>query len=299
MNIIWILGGDRPADGNEETWRRMAYGIKAGEVAGKNNLMTYHPMGGGFSSSLWFHSDDWLDFNMIQSTHSSFVDNWKYITYDYTRTPVKPCMDGETSYEEIPNDFDTAKGYVNDWAVRTAAYRAVFAGAHGHTYGCNAIWQFASPESRYPLRIYPYRSWRESLDLPGAKQMKYLKNLMLSRPYLSRIPDQSLIVDGQSFQKLTHIRVTRDGSTGNSDATYAFVYFTFVREIVLDLSVFRGNRVQGWWYDPRNGTVQDAGIYEKTSRLTVTYPGSSKFGGRDRILVLDDTDAGYKAPGTV
>ena len=100
--IIWILGGDRPGDCNEEIWRRMAAGIKRAEK--ETHLMTYHPTG-GFSSTQWFHDEEWLDFNMLQSGHAAFADTWKRIGSDYTRTPAKPCIDGEPGYEDHPDAF--------------------------------------------------------------------------------------------------------------------------------------------------------------------------------------------------
>ena len=69
--IIWILGGDRKADGVEAIWRAMAKGIAIG-VSGREDyssvLMSFHPSGGG-TSSAWFHNDPWLDFNMRQDGH--------------------------------------------------------------------------------------------------------------------------------------------------------------------------------------------------------------------------------------
>ena len=92
-NIIWILGGDRVADGSEDIWRAMAVGIRQGG-RGKH-LMTYHPQGGR-TSAQWFHEDAWLDFNMLQSGHSAFnLPNYEKVTADYNRKPVKPCLDGE------------------------------------------------------------------------------------------------------------------------------------------------------------------------------------------------------------
>ena len=74
-NILWILGGDRPA-GTEEAdyrpiWRALAKGIR--ETSSEKPLMTYHPMG-GHSCSEWLHEEEWLDFNMMQSGHGSGRD---------------------------------------------------------------------------------------------------------------------------------------------------------------------------------------------------------------------------------
>ena len=65
-NIIWINGGDRSGGGaNTEIWNALANGIKS---VNQNHLMTFHPMGGN-SSSKWFHAQNWLDFNMMQTGH--------------------------------------------------------------------------------------------------------------------------------------------------------------------------------------------------------------------------------------
>ena len=37
--------------------------------------------------------------------------------------------------------------------------------------------------------------WHQSLDLPGTTQLIHLKRLLLSRPYVTRIPDQSVTLN--------------------------------------------------------------------------------------------------------
>ena len=54
--------------------------------------------------------------------------------------------------------------------------------------------------------ISPLRPWPQALDLPMANQVKHLKNLMLSRPFLSRIPDQSLINGEQAEDNNTRVQ---------------------------------------------------------------------------------------------
>ncbi len=176
-NIIWILGGDRPesdADGHDyaPVVRAMAAGIQAG--VGGPTLMTYHT-NGGRSSSQAFHGDDWLDLNMWQSGHhQQDAPNWEMITADIQRTPLKPVLDGEPNYEDHPINpwpqWTPEKGYFRDHDVRKAAYRAVFAGACGHTYGHHSIWQFYDPQRREPVN-HPWCDWRTALDRPGAFQV--------------------------------------------------------------------------------------------------------------------------------
>ncbi len=192
QQVLWVLGGDRPieSDAHRAIVEAMANGLNAGD--GGAHLMTYHPSGGG-GSSRWFHDADWLDFNMIQSGHGALdIANYAMIRQDYDRTPIKPVLDGEPRYEDHPINWKPENGWFDAHDVRKAAYWALFAGACGHTYGCHDIWQMWQP-GRPPISA-ARTPWKKALDLPASHQMQHAKNLLLSRPYLDRIPDQSLIV---------------------------------------------------------------------------------------------------------
>jgi len=142
-NIIWVLGGDTRGDQQTEVWNALGRAIKGEDP---KHLMTYHPFG-RMQSSTWFHDELWLDFNMFQSGHQRYdqdkdsprrygEDNWRYVRDDYARTPVKPVLDGEPSYENIPQGLhDTSQPYWSDADARRYAYWSVFAGSFGHTYG--------------------------------------------------------------------------------------------------------------------------------------------------------------------
>ena len=210
--IIWILGGDRPPDVTAEIWTEMALGLKEGD--GGRHLMTFHPYGGGHSS-VAFHYSGWLDFNMIQSGHNPTSHNYSRIQIDYNLRPAKPCMDGEPAYEYPPAEMPAHRP-VGALEVRRRAYWALFSGAHGHTYGTHAIWQMYAPP-KPPL--WDVKSpWYDALDLPGAKQLAHVKALLFSRPFLTRIPDQSAIYSGL-HGGLEYVTVTRDGTPGKNDAS--------------------------------------------------------------------------------
>jgi hypothetical protein len=189
--VIWILGGDRTPAGVEAVWRALAKGIAIG-VAGREDydavLMSFHPRGGE-TSSTWFHDDPWLDFNMHQTGHglADQVKSYDRIAKDYARTPVKPVVDGEPLYEDHPLAFRSRdNGYSFDAHVRQRAYWDVFSGAAGHTYGNHAVWQMYAP-GRKPVNG-PLFYWNEAIHRPGANQMRYVRALVESRPYLSRAP---------------------------------------------------------------------------------------------------------------
>ncbi len=153
---------------------------------------------------------------------------------------------------------------------------------------------------------YARHTWQESLDLPGAFQMRHLKNLILSRPFFSRIPDQSLLlVTGQKLiasddKGSNHVQVTRDGSSGKMDATYIMAYTPVGQGVHINTAVIGGKRLCVWWYDPRNGAAIPQGEYDNKGSFAAEW---SKLpwhqgAGPDWVLVIDDREKGYPPPGS-
>lgn len=308
-NILWILGGDRPALGYEALWTAMADGITEG--LGYKPFFTYHPWGGvgsldqpwrGGASSDWLHEAEWLDMDMWQSGHVLLdTPNWDMIASDYQRVPAKPVLDGEPNYEGHPIDpfrrtWKAEHGRYTDYDTRKLAYRAVFAGACGHTYGHHSIWQFWTLE-REPIN-FPMPTWEEAILAPGATQMVHLKNLMLSRPYWSRVPAQEMLLDLPEMplvdnkQHFNAIRAAYPCATRCANGSYAMVYFPQAEQSLrLDQSCFSG-KVKAWWFDPRNGRSHEAGEH---GNETVMF--TSPIAGPDWVLVLDSDSENFSKPG--
>lgn len=301
MNLVWILGGDRPAEGYEALWAAMATGIVEG--LGRRPFFTYHPRGGS-SSSEWLQQADWLDMNMMQSGHC-LVDtpNWEMIRVDYERIPIKPTLDGEPNYEDHPIDPYLRKwrvefGRFDAYDARKQAYRAVFAGACGHTYGDHSVWQMWS-RGREPV-TFAMPPWDEAILRPGAAQMIYLKNLMLSRPYLSRIPAPEMLPDIVSTPPIASIedrhnpaRAAHPIATRCAQGSYAMIYFPQAAQTLrVDARPLKGS-LTAWWYDPRNGQSHPAGEHPNQI-LTFTSP----IAGPDWVLALDSTQEDFPLPGT-
>jgi hypothetical protein len=289
--IIWILGGDENIQSPEEAEliTAMAEGLRAGD--GGNHLITYHPRGPGQSSD-YFHNAAWLDFNMSQSSHASKDhDNGLFTDHDYNLTPVKPTLDGEPRYETIPVGFYFANANrldrFDDFDVRQAAYWSVLAGACGHTYGHNSVWQMYAPD-RKPV-IWANIPWYESLDHPGALQMGYVRRLFESRPYWRLIPDQSFVLSGP-----------RDGAGKiraaiAKDGTFAIVYSPTGEKFTVDRRKLTFRRLRESWFDPRYGVAHVVHIADTTAAQTYTPPTQGR--GQDWVLVLDDAEAEYPLPG--
>lgn len=184
-NIIWVIGGDRGGDGrNKAIWNAMARGIKAEDPG---HLMTFHPHG-EHSSGMWFHNEDWLDFNMIQSGHfqADYEIYRRLLLPELARRPRKPAMDGEPRYEAIARNFRAEDGRFEAIDVRRTLYQSMLSGACGYTYGNNNVWQMYAP-GRKPMCCAD-RPWQASLDDEGASQLVHFINLWRSVPFAGGSP---------------------------------------------------------------------------------------------------------------
>lgn len=288
--VIWILGGDQNIESREEyaIIEAMALGIKEGD--GGTHLITYHPRGPGRSAE-YLHQAEWLDFNMCQSSHGAHDhDNGLFIDHDYALEPPKPTMDGEPHYETIPVGFyhQNVSRYdrFDDYDVRQAAYWALLAGACGHTYGHNCIWQMWSP-GKEPI-IRAQLPWYDSLDHAGAFQMGYVRRLFESYPFQELIPSQAMIVDGPASGG-AKIRAAR-----SANGTFAFIYSPRGERFTIDNRAIKARRFKEFWYDPRYGCVYYFHTASNTAFQTYTPPTSGR--GNDWILILEDDQAPFPCP---
>jgi hypothetical protein len=300
-NIIWIMGGDRPLenDTHKEIIRAMAQGLRRGDGGG--HLMTFHPTGGA-SSSQHLHNDEWLDFNMRQNGHvAEFTGRYDKTREDYDRTPTKPVLDGEPIYEDHPVNFKAKEfGHSIATDVRRPLYWNLFTGAFGHTYGHHSVWQMWQP-GRQPINN-PLLSWSEALDQPGAAQMQHGRRLIESRPFLTRIPDDSLIVmhkpDAVDIPTaMPGAGLKRFVATRDSEGSYAMIYAPTGRKFKVNLTKLSGAKVRGWWFNPRDGKATLIGEWAKTTEREFVTPTPGE--DMDWVLVLDDTAKKFGAPGVV
>lgn len=335
--VIWVLGGDttpmwrtkRNPSPNERSnligpmavsvddarpiFDAMAVGLIRGD--GGDPFITFHPTHLSFSgtapprTSLYFHDRNWLDMNMLQTSH--FIDpsaymkfmgadfswrapyNYEPITEEYRSSPVRPVLDGEPRFEDLVIDLDkkASKGYWSGDDARNAAYQALFAGAAGHTYGNHSIWQYIDPKQK---RLYQLPregvDWRLAMTRPSNSQMQHAKALFLSRPYFTRIPDQSIVVSSHG-EGASYISATRD-----KGGSYVFVYLPRGQSVTVNMTKIAGARALGWWFDPRSGgATRIADSFATNGYATFVAPGEGI--GQDWVLVLDDEGRHFGAPG--
>lgn len=286
-NIIWIMGGDRMLEtrAHFDIINNMARAIR--EADGGAHLITFHPTGGMHSSTA-LHEEDWLDFNMIQSGHDRKRFNYEMIQKDYAREPHKPILDAEPGYEDHPDAFNPQNGYLDAADVRQFAYMSLFTGACGHTYGDHSVWGMIKSlpvEGFQPGHFC--LTWDKAIHSPGAGQMQHAKNLLLSRDFLSGAPAPELVVEPMGG--ILHMPVLRG-------ADYLMAYTAQGQPVRLSAGCMQGRALTGWWYDPRTGEAHAIGDVSDAQPISLMPPSGGR--GNDWVLVLDDAQAGYGAPGT-
>ncbi len=292
--IIWIVGGDRPieSEGHRAIIDAMARGLRKGD--GGSHLITFHPPGGA-GSAQWFHDADWLDFNMRQNGHvAEFNPRYATTRTDYDRAPVKPVIDGEPVYEDHPVSFKASDfGHSTSTDVRRPLYWNLFTGAFGHTYGHHSVWQMWQP-GRNPVNN-PLMPWHKAIDQPGAAQMQYGRRLLESRPFLTRIPDDSIIVTDRVATSIPGAGRYRFVATRDAAGTYAMVYVPVGRRFSVRMDKITGPKVKAWWYNPRSGKASAIGEFPNSGTREFLSPDPGE--QLDWILVLDDAAKGYPPPG--
>jgi len=292
--LVWVLGGDRGFDNDtqKELMRAMARGLRQGD--GGTHLISLHPNGGAGSSGN-FHNEPWLDFNMRQNGHDlEFTGRYDRTREDYNLTPAKPALDAEPIYEDHPVSFNAKKlGHSVAADVRRAAYWDLFGGAFGHTYGHHSVWQMWTPQ-RAPINN-PLMPWTEAIEQPGAAQMQHARHLLESRPFLTRVPDDSVIVPTKIPTAMPGAGTRHFSATRDAAGSYVMVYAPVGRAFKVRMDKIAGPKVKAWWFNPRDGTATAIGEFTNTGEREFMPPNPGE--ALDWVLVLDDAAISFSTPG--
>jgi hypothetical protein len=284
--ILWMLGGDRPATAQHlPVWRLMARGIAKGVSGGLEDysqvMMTYHAA----DNSGNYHHEPWLDFNALQSGHGeAYAASYNIVSILYNAVPAKPVIDLEPNYEDHPINWNEANGRFTALSVRRQGYWSTFAGACGYTYGATGVFQFYKPGdfSTFGARTF----WQDAIAFDGSGDVRHLRELLESRPFASRAPDQSVLASSW-LTGANHLRATRA-----TNGSYAMVYSPGGQGFSVNLTRITGGPVKAWWYSPHDGTATNFGVFPNTGTNVFTPPDTN-----DWVLVLDDAAQNFTVPG--
>lgn len=274
-NIIWVLGGDRiPEDNNQ---RIIIYQLARGiQMVDNKHLITFHPVGNELASD--HVGTPWLDIDMYQSGHSRVAREYEFVFRSRQNNSARPVINGEARYENIPDRFweNKVRGILDATDVRISAYWSILAGAAGYTYGCNEVWQlYDSLEEPLAGAFLP---WHDALDLPGAFQMGIMKNFFQKLPWQEMRPDQSLILN-ENPQDTAYCLATI-GSNGD----FILAYTPTGKSLQVDLSRMNIEKAMAFWFNPRDGSLSPAGRF--TTDESKIFKSNKEGWGNDRLLIL-------------
>lgn len=290
-NIIWILGGDIRGSDGLDVYPKFGKRLKS---LMPDKLIAFHPFG-RTASSLWFHNEDWLDINMFQSGHRRYdqaslgqwddnankeeffgEDSWRYVNRDYSYDLAKPTLDGEPSYEQIPQGLhDPSQPYWQACDVRRYAYWSVFQGSAGHTYGNNAVQQCYTGDENGNYGVKEV--WQDAIHHEGSGQLRHLQDLMLSVDYINGRAAEELLISGQK-EKYERISVF-------AGQDFVFCYDYSGREFTLDLSAYKGMQLDAYWLEPVSGAYSYLKDVSDMESVTVK-PVPKHVGQNDWVLVI-------------
>jgi hypothetical protein len=284
--IIWILGGDRAVENDNQRTiiRAMAAGLKKGD--GGKHLISFHPQGDTNSSDFW-PDEPWLDIHMFQSGHGQrAIANYDMNAKNLALPALKPTLDGEPCYEDHPVRGLMKNGkpteWFNDYDARRAAWWSVLSGACGHVYGTHSIWQFhdltkrkAQTDARTP--------WQQAMDLPGATQVGVMRKFMERLDWTKLLRADDFLPKQQKGPNRAMAAVATDGS-------FALIYLPDARtgSIAPDLKKlsFPRHKLQISGFDPATG--QPVSDFKLADGLITFTPDAGTESGKpkDRLLLI-------------
>lgn len=292
-NVLWIVGGDVRGSDAPETFDRLGRCLHE-KCPGQ--LIGYHPFG-RCRSAQWFHDREWLSFNMFQSGHRNYdqrklnawddkvsgetfygEDNYQYVRLDRALEPAKPTLDGEPSYELIPQGLhDPSLPYWQAGDVRRYAYWSLLAGAAGHTYGDNAIMQFYREGDKGAYGVL--MPWQEALHNPGSQQMHHVRRLMEAIHWQEGTPAQALLPGNNGERHAYNLALL----TPVAACIYSYTGAPFP----VDTKALAFPELYGFWFDPVSGVPSAIGPVAKMKHAVFTPPNRRE-NANDWVLLLCD-----------
>ena len=210
---------------------------------------------------------------MIQTGHcqNKYDIYHRMMLYDMSLRPVKPVMDAEPRYEDIPRNFKLEDGRFAAIDVRHSLYQSMLTGACGYTYGNNNLWQMYAPgrESKCDAQTY----WYNAMDMEAECQLIYFVRLWNEIPFRGgyNVPYCATSVDDYNIDEAVTF-ITGD---------YLLCYFPGGNRWKLTIPDTFGLRYAIEWMNPRTGQRMSGGISEGHV-FDVCLP----YGGNDDWLLI-------------
>ncbi len=306
--VIWCLAGEVTmptyshiplGGGSQDTtaesaalaagWTEVARYLRA--VDPYHNPLCAHPWN-PVSGRLALRDETLLDIDMLQTGHGGYPTlgfTVEQVAAAAARAPRMPVIDGEVNYEGIMG---------GSWqeVQRAAFWMCVTAGAAGHTYGAQGIWQMNSrsgPPHDGNTGSWGSGFWQDAMNLPGSAQVG------LGRRFLERYPWWLFEPRPEPALPEGRLAPCATGIPGALAIYYLPVNCIEDRLRGVDRGPFDGQfprvtvepgaHYQAYFFDPRTGADVPIGPVEPAGDGTWLVPRKPSM--EDWVLVLEDKEA--------
>jgi hypothetical protein len=204
--------------------------------------------------------DSWVTLHQIGNMREH--NNYWYLTEIFHAPHPQPALNGEPYYSGYFDARGLGGGYKfgapggtekDDQFVRSAMYGSFLSGGFaGHVYGAEGIWG-ADIEAQAPIKMWDAFQWS------SGSQMKHLRTFALSigKRYQELVPIADLVSPNKDHAVRSYEGWAYCARTPDKNVLLA--YF----EKGCPAGQIRGARLnaayRAQWFDPRQGTWQDAG----------------------------------------
>jgi|SRR5579871_337303 len=234
-----------------------------------------------------FGDDSWV--TLHQTGNEREHDFYWYLTEIFQSLHPKPALNGEPYYAGYKDEFGLGNGGYQYGAeggsekdnqfVRSAMYGSFLSGGFaGHIYGAEGIWG-ADIEPASPVKMWDAFQWRSGAEMQHLRTFAFT----IGRHFQELVPDADLVSPNK-----THITHGYEGwayCARTPEKNLFLAYF----EKGCPRSQIRGARPSGMyraqWFDPRAGTLRDAGngmLFSNSSGVVYLpeFPGDADWGLR-------------------
>ena len=271
-NILWMHGNDF------QTWKNADHDVVVQAVARgirDKDSRHLHTVELDYLVSGSLDDPSWAPLIDVNASYT-YYPTYAQVLKDYNRENAKPVVMIESCYE-----FEQGS---TPAVLRRQAYWSILGGATGQLYGNGYTWPFKP-------------GWKDKLDTPGAKAMRYVQGLFLPRAWHQLVPDRkhTVVTDGFGTFDATTTRGNAYGMTSDyvtagrtPDGNLVMAYLPSLRTVTVDMTQLRAPAT-AHWYDPSRGTyarVEELPL-ANTGKHKFTPPGTNGDGDGDWVLVLE------------
>ncbi len=227
-----------------EAWENVGRAVADYDPEG--HIITTHPIPGVYSHES-LNKAPWVGMTAIQSGHSEHSRQVMVnaILQASIAAPHLPIVNMEPWYEGILGQF---------WAVdqRYAFWMCILAGAAGHSYGANGLWQMSDDDGF--LGHWGDANWSEAACLPGSYQLGVGASILRSLPWWRLTPRLNALDPhwqaGQEFMPFM----------AGAEDDFFLVYFPSGARCRTTrwTDPPTGKTLAGVWLNPRTGDRQNA-----------------------------------------